>query len=123
MSGCLRSGRQRPDSGPGSALALARPNQRALISFVITRLLSRLGLLDYFTTETPWPLGPRSDEKFGDLHGIEGGAFEELVADDPESEAVFQSAILAEATDGAIVLAGEVERHRVALEFRLIDDL
>ena len=64
-----------------------------------------------------------SSQVFGDLHGIEGGAFEELVADDPESEAVLQSAILAEAADGAIVLAGEVERHRVALEFRLIDDL
>ena len=85
--------------------------------------LGRLGLLGYLTTEAPRPLGPRSDEKFGDLHGIEGGAFEELVADDPESEAVLQSAILAEAADGAIVLTGEVERHRVALEFRLIDDL
>jgi hypothetical protein len=27
-----------------------------------------------------------SDQQLGDLHGIEGGAFEQLVADNPEGE-------------------------------------
>ena len=41
----------------------------------------------------------------GNLHRIERGAFEELVAGDPETKAVLQRAILTEAADGAVVFA------------------
>jgi len=54
-------------------------------------------------------------QKLGDLDGVEGGAFEELVAADPEGEAVFHGAVAAKATSEAIVLSSTVERHRVAV--------
>lgn len=48
------------------------------------------------------------DQQLGDLHGVERGAFEELVADDPESETVVERAVQAQAADGAVVAAGDV---------------
>jgi len=54
-------------------------------------------------------------QKLGDLDGVESGAFEELVAADPEGEAVFHGAVAAEAAGEAIVLSSTVERHRVAV--------
>ena len=54
-------------------------------------------------------------QKLGDLDGVEGGAFEELVAADPQGEAIFHGAVAAKAAGEAIVLSSAVERHRVAV--------
>jgi len=52
-------------------------------------------------------------EEFGDLDGVEGGAFEELIACDPEGEAVIEGAIEAEAADLAEVFFGGVDGEGV----------
>ena len=46
------------------------------------------------------------------MDGVEGGAFEELIAGDPEAEAVVEGAVGAEAADLAIVFFGGVEWKR-----------
>ncbi len=63
------------------------------------------------------------EEFLGDLDGVEGGAFEELVAADPEAEAVVEGAVEAEAADGAVVVFGEVEGKGVLGLGRFVDDI
>ena len=59
---------------------------------------------------SPGPGGlDRLNQQLGNLHGVEGGSLEELIADDPEGEAVFHRAIDPDAADGAVVAAGDVE--------------
>src|SRR5437867_3718918 len=62
-------------------------------------------------------------EFFADLDGVEGGAFEELIAGNPKGQAVVQRAVAAEAADGAIILAGHEQRLRILVFRRLINDL
>ena len=45
------------------------------------------------------------------MHGIESGAFADLVTDDPEVEGIVANDVFANAADETIVLAGRVERH------------
>lgn len=52
-------------------------------------------------------------EEFEDLDGVESGAFEELVTNDPEADCVFKGAIEAESADAAFVIAGCSEGCRV----------
>lgn len=58
--------------------------------------------------------GGLGEEEFGDLDGIEGGSFADLVTDNPEGEGVGEDLIFADATDEAVVLAGGVEGDGVA---------
>jgi hydrogenase maturation factor len=58
-------------------------------------------------------------EEFGDLNGIQGGAFEQLVAANPEGDAIFHSTIAAETTGEAIVLSGTIERHGISILHKL----
>src|SRR5437870_6306458 len=63
---------------------------------------------------------PLLHEFFGDLHGVQRGAFEKLIARDPETESVIQRAVLPNAADLAIVFFGCVKWHRILLLFRVI---
>jgi hypothetical protein len=62
-------------------------------------------------------------EEFGDLNGIESGAFADLVADDPEVECVFEDEVFADAADEAFVLAGGVEGDGEDFVRWVIDDM
>ena len=86
------------------------------------------------STVCTWRTGParREDlavsggcflQALGDLDGVEGGAFEELVADDPEGEAIVEGAIHAEAADGAVVLACDVEGQGILFGGGVVDDV
>ena len=55
------------------------------------------------------------EQLFSNLNGIERRAFEELVARDPESQAVFERAIAAQTAHGAIILVGLVQRLRILI--------
>jgi len=57
------------------------------------------------------------------LDGVEGGAFEELIAADPEAESVVERAILANPAHGAIVLAGLMEGHGIFAAGRIVNDV
>jgi erythromycin esterase-like protein len=54
-------------------------------------------------------------EEFGDLNGIERGPLQQLVAADPEGNAIFHRAIAAETADEAVVLPGAGERHGTSI--------
>ena len=49
------------------------------------------------------------------MDGIEGSTLLDLVADNPEGEAIVIGEVLADATDIDGILAGQEERHRVFL--------
>ena len=77
-------------------------------------------------TPTPLRSGLRllqvpAAEQLGDLDGVEGGAFEELVADHPEGETVVHRTIGAEAADGTVVAASDIEGERILFVGRIID--
>ena len=46
-------------------------------------------------------------EFFCDLNRVQRGTLEELVADDPEAEAIIEGAVFADAADLAVVAFGE----------------
>ena len=52
---------------------------------------------------------------FGNLNSIPSGSLEELIADDPEGEAVLHRAIAPQASGEAVVLPGAIEWHGIAL--------
>jgi hypothetical protein len=58
-------------------------------------------------------------EEFGDLNGIQGGTLQQLVAANPEGDAIFHRTIAAETAGEAVVLPGAVERHRVSILYEL----
>ena len=60
------------------------------------------------------------DHVLGNLQGVESSAFANLVAADPEVQAVLDGLVLADAADFDIVLAGREERHRVDLLGRVV---
>ena len=62
------------------------------------------------------------DEVFGDLHGIEGGTFLDLVAAEPEGETVGVGQVLADAPDEDVVLTGGEQGHGIALVGGVVDD-
>ncbi len=53
------------------------------------------------------------DEVFGDLYGVESRALADLVAGEPQCEAVVVGDVLANTTYKHVVLAGCFERHWV----------
>lgn len=61
-----------------------------------------------------------AQEVFGNLHGVEGGSLLDLVAHEPESEAVGIGQIFADATHEDLVLTGEEERHGIFLGCRVV---
>lgn len=50
---------------------------------------------------------------FGYLHGIEGGTFANLIATEPEGEAVLEGKVFADAAHVDLVVAGCLKRHGV----------
>lgn len=61
-------------------------------------------------------------EVLADLHGVECGSLFDLVAADPESQAVVAAGVDAYASDIDGVFAGAVERHGVGVEPGFVDD-
>ena len=61
-------------------------------------------------------------EKLGDLNRVEGGAFEELVADDPEVESVGAGEILADAPAEDLILTCCIGGHRKAIARSILED-
>src|SRR5207244_1858203 len=57
----------------------------------------------------------------GDLGGVEGGAFAQVVGDDPHGEAVGVGKVVADAANEDVVFAGGEEGHRVLGLGGLID--
>ena len=52
-------------------------------------------------------------EKFSNLDCVEGGAFADLVSDDPKGEGVGEDLVFANTADEAVVFSGRVEGDRV----------
>ena len=61
------------------------------------------------------------EEVLGDLDGVEGGAFFDLVADDPECESVVAAEVLADSSDVDGVFAGAVDGHGIDVVAGLIE--
>src|SRR4051794_32650988 len=59
-------------------------------------------------------------KKFGDLDGVQRGALEKLIARHPKRQTVIKSAIASYASNLAIVLACNIERHRIFVRTRFI---
>ena len=57
------------------------------------------------------------------MDGVERGTLEQLVARNPEGKSVLERAIEPNAAHFAIIFARGVERHRIAVFLRLIDQL
>src|SRR5262245_19370098 len=62
-------------------------------------------------------------ELLRDLNRVQRRSFEELVARDPESEAVIQGTIVTQPADLAVVALGAIKRQRVLVFPRLIHEL
>src|SRR3970282_1342672 len=60
------------------------------------------------------------DELFGDLDGVKGGALSDVVADEPEGDAVLVRGVLADAADVGIVSAGDVPGRGIDVDGRLV---
>jgi hypothetical protein len=65
---------------------------------------------------------PSGDELLGNLDGVEGGAFADLVADHPDVESGGHGAVLADAADEDFVAAGGEGWHGVDLAVGLVED-
>src|SRR6185436_2789833 len=68
-------------------------------------------------------LGRLLHQLFRNLHGVERGAFQQLIARNPEAKAVFQSDVFADAADLTVVLLRRVKRHRILFLLRVIHDI
>src|SRR5438552_10615492 len=64
-----------------------------------------------------------TEQLFSNLNGIERRAFEELVARNPEGQAILERTITTQPADGAIVLLGLVKRLRILILGWFVDDL
>ena len=62
-------------------------------------------------------------QQFRDLHGVQRCALEQLIARNPKRKAVLESAVHTHATYLTIVLAGNIQRHRITIALRFIDQL
>src|SRR5262249_18728251 len=62
------------------------------------------------------------EHEFSDLYGVERGAFAEIVADDPECEAVFDGGVFADARDVGGEFADAFDGRNVAAVVALIND-
>ena len=59
-------------------------------------------------------------ESLSDLQGVEGGAFQQLIAADPERYSVIESRIRPDPADLAIVFSSDLEWSRISLGARII---
>ena len=61
-------------------------------------------------------------KQFKDLNGVEGGAFEELIAADEklDAPAVGLTHVLTDATDENIVLTGSIKGHWKSIRLRVV---
>ena len=62
-------------------------------------------------------------EQLGDLHRVERRALEQLIARDPKGETVLVRAIDPQSSGLAIIFPGSIERHRVTIRLRVIDEV
>jgi hypothetical protein len=60
------------------------------------------------------------EKRFGDLHRVERGAFEQLITRDPEAEPVVEGAIHAQSPDLTVVLLRSEQRQRILRLLRMI---
>ena len=62
------------------------------------------------------------DEVFRYLYGVEGSALADLVAGEPEGDAVIVGEVFADAADVDIVFASGLEGHGVDVVLRVVDE-
>src|SRR2546430_9145210 len=100
---------------------------------LLVRILLQPGIRFEYGQKKSGPASPQTlfNEKkvrllkqlFRDLDRIQRGAFEQLIAADPEAKAVVQRAIFADAANLAVVFFSRVKRHGILLLLRVIHDI
>ena len=65
----------------------------------------------------------RELQQLRDLHRVQGRSFEQLIAANPKRQPVFERAIDPDAAHFTIVLSGDVQRHRITIVLRFVNQL
>jgi len=62
------------------------------------------------------------EQFFRNLNGVQGRTFAQIIGNDPEVQAIFHGIVLADAADKGLVLPLRLERERVFVVGKVIDD-